>query len=311
MNVPGRDTVVGIDVSRWQGTIDWDAVAPTISFAFLKSTGGDAGLYRDPSFTRNAAEASRVGVPWGCYHFASRMAFAASAEARYFCDQIRGTGWTLPPVLDWEPSPGVNGAQALTWVLAFCAEVEHQLGVRPIIYTGAYVSLDRGDALKAYDLWLAAYTAQPIRCAPWDTWTIWQYTSSGRLPGITANTVDMNLADRSWLARFTGAVTDQAPAPPTEPSEEDDDMANQPPLIQLASTKPGTVWGAHIGIPDPAQYAVDGLTVRWCSQADVAEYQREHADGIIRLEDIGEQRDEFFDARTLDGRKRPDGGLTS
>lgn len=203
MNVPGRDTVVGIDVSRWQGTIDWDQVAPTISFAFLKSTGGDGGLYRDPSFTRNAAEASRVSVPWGAYHFASRMAFAAEVEARYFCDQIRGTGWTLPPVLDWEPSPGVNGTQALAWVLAFCAEVERQLGVRPIIYTGAYVSLDRGDALKAYDLWLAAYTPQPIRCAPWDTWTIWQYTSSARLPGITANTVDMNLADRSWLDRFT------------------------------------------------------------------------------------------------------------
>jgi lysozyme len=203
VNVPGRDTVVGIDVSRWQGTIDWDQVAPTISFAFLKSTGGDGGLYRDPSFTRNAAEASRVSVPWGTYHFASRMAFAAEVEARYFCDQIRGTGWTLPPVLDWEPSPGVNGTQALAWVLAFCAEVERQLGVRPIIYTGAYVSLDRGDALKAYDLWLAAYTPQPIRCAPWDTWTIWQYTSSARLPGITANTVDMNLADRSWLDRFT------------------------------------------------------------------------------------------------------------
>lgn len=202
MNVPGRDTVVGIDVSRWQGSIDWDLVAPTISFAFLKSTGGDGGLYRDPSFTRNAAEATRVGVPWGAYHFASRMTFDAVTEARYFCDQVRGTGWTLPPVLDWEPL-GVNGTQALGWVLAFCAEVERQLGVRPIIYTGAYVSLDRGDALKDYDLWLAAYTPQPIRCAPWDTWTIWQYTSMARLPGITANTVDMNLADRAWLERFT------------------------------------------------------------------------------------------------------------
>lgn len=306
MNVPGRDTVVGIDVSRWQGTIDWDQVAPTVSFAFLKSSGGDGGLYRDPSFTRNAAEASLVGVPWGCYHFASRMAFDAAVEARYFCDQIRGTGWTLPPVLDWEPSPGVDGTRALSWVLTFCAEVERNLGVRPIIYTGAYVSLDRGDALKAYDLWLAAYTPQPIRCAPWDTWTIWQYTSSGRLPGITANTVDMNLADRSWLARFTGANSDHAPTS-TDPSEEDDDMA--PPLIQLASTKPGTVWGAHIGIPDSGVYAVDGLTVRWCSQADLDEYAREKAAGIIRLEDLGPQPDEFFDARTLDGRKRPDGNL--
>lgn len=113
---------------------------------------------------------------------------------------------------------------------------------------------------------------------------------------------------------FPGAQAPAEPNTPTEPtapdpSEEDDDMA--PPLIQLASTKPGTVWGAHIGIPDSAVYAVEGLTVRWCSQADLDEYHREHAAGLIRLEDIGTQPDEFFDARTLDGRKRPDGALTS
>ena len=146
--------------------------------------------------------------------------------------------------------------------------------------------------------------------------------AGGRVVGLVHHG-DVQPGDRSdaWALHPRRAELDQmlvdaitgTPAPdpaPPDPSEEDDDMP-QPPLIQLASTKPGTVWGAHIGIPDPAQYAVDGLTVRWCSQADVAEYQREHADGIIRLEDIGEQRDEFFDARTLDGRKRPDGGLTS
>lgn len=239
MHVPGRDTVEGIDVSRWQGTIDWALVAPHVSFAVLKATGGDGGLYRDPSFTRNAAGATAVGVPWGCYHFASRMAFDAGAEARYFCDQIRGTGWTLPPVLDWEPSPGVNGTAAYHWVLAFCAEVEAALGVRPMIYTGAYVSLDRGPGLRAYDLWLAAYTSQPIPCAPWDTWTIWQYTSSARLPGITANTVDMNLAERSWLERHTGATPAPIPESNDEPKseEDDDDMLKAPRPSWVAPTK--------------------------------------------------------------------------
>lgn len=214
MNVPGRDTVPGIDVSWWQGSIFWPMVASDgEQFAFIKASGGDGGLYRDGKFLANASGATAAGIPWGPYHFASRARFDPEDEARWFADQIRGTAYTLPPVLDWEPSPGIDGTVAYRWVLAFCEELERLVGVHPIIYTGAYVSLDRGPGLLTYDLWLAAYTAQPIRCPPWPTWSIWQHGSTGRVAGIAGN-VDENITDRSWLEAHTGNPT------PTTPPEE-------------------------------------------------------------------------------------------
>lgn len=201
MWVPGRDLVHGVDVSRWQGGVRWDAF--DLDFAILKASGGDGGLYTDGQFANNA----RWPRPWGAYHFAGGT--SPNAEADYFIARLREQpGWTLPPVLDWEP-PRFDPALALTWVLRFCERVEDELQVRPMIYTGAYVALARDRALLAYSLWLAAYTPQPIACAPWgDRWTAWQYTSTGRVPGIAGN-VDMNVADRAW---FLSHVTGPQPA---------------------------------------------------------------------------------------------------
>lgn len=247
MKVPGRDTVDGIDVSRWQGGVDWNAF--NLDFAIIKSSGGDGGLYVDPQFHANA----RWPRPWAPYHFAGGT--NALAEARYFCDAIRGTGWTLRPVLDWEVNwPAGRAREATAWVHTFQREVERQFGVVPVLYTGAYVCLDRSDAsLTRYPLWLAAYTGQPISCAPWgNRWTAWQYSSTGHVPGIVGN-VDMNIADRSWF--LSQGVTpsglslpESVPAP--APSSKD------VPMFLIRDPRDGGIWlcsalhKRHLGDPN-------------------------------------------------------------
>ena len=60
----------GIDVSRWQGSINWDSVKQTdVEFVILKAGGSDAGLYVDPTFEHNYKECKRLGIPVGCYYF--------------------------------------------------------------------------------------------------------------------------------------------------------------------------------------------------------------------------------------------------
>lgn len=218
VTIQGRECVVGADVSRWQGDIDWSRFPDT--FAFIKASGGDAGLYVDGKYARNAA---LCGAPWGPYHFASNAQYNAITEANYFCDLILGSPWALlppgrklPPVLDWEPTRNVPGSGA--WVLAFLHQVELRTGIRPVIYTGAYVSLDRVDALRAFDLWLAAYTPAPISCAPWGyQWSIWQWSSTTSVPGIAGN-VDRNYATVEWFQRATSGAPVPSPTPGPEPA---------------------------------------------------------------------------------------------
>lgn len=199
--VAGKECAQGADVSRWQGRIDWSQFPD--EFAIVKATGGDAGLYTDGQFYNNVSGCTK---PVGAYHFASHALFPAEKEADFFCDVLLASAWAklpperkLPPVLDWEPTKAI--ANSSQWVLAFLKRVEARTGVRPMIYTGAYVSLDRVPELLNYDLWLAAYTQQPIPCAPWGlNWSIWQYSSTTSVPGIIGN-VDRNWATREWLNR--------------------------------------------------------------------------------------------------------------
>lgn len=216
--VAGKECVMGVDVSRWQGNINWSAFDK--DFAIIKATGGDGGLYVDGMFATNMRNCTK---PRGAYHFASLAAYGAVQEADYFCNVLLNSEWAnlpashkLPPVLDWEPTRAV--ANSGQWVLAFLKQVEKRTGIRPVIYTGAYVALDRVLELLNYDLWLAAYTQSPPLCAPWGkNWSIWQYTSSGHAGGI-AGGVDSNAATVEWFNRVTQGGT--SPSQPT-PIEED------------------------------------------------------------------------------------------
>ncbi len=210
---PGADTVDGIDVSRWQGAIDWQAVAADgIVFAFIRVSDGDpAGDgVADSRFDENWAAAKAAGIMVGAYQF-FRPNQNVDAQADFLVDKLGGQlePGDLPPVIDVEADGGLSDSQVAAAIRQWLERVESQLGVKPIIYTSAYLwaeytgdSMDFGD----YPLWVAHYTdpSGPFWVPDgWSDWRFWQYSSSGSVSGISGN-VDMDFfnGDRAALQAF-------------------------------------------------------------------------------------------------------------
>ena len=206
---PGPAYIEGIDVSHWQGTIDWTAVAGAGErFAFMKATDGQVdasgAMFVDSTYAANRAAATTNGLRIGAYHFARPDVTPgdAVAEADHFIDVASPAAGDLLPVLDLEQTGGLTPAALQRWVEAFLGEVYARTGVRGIIYVSpAFWSnkLNNTPALanEGYRvLWIAHWTtaSQPtVPAANWggNGWTFWQYTSSGSVPGIGGN-VDLD-----------------------------------------------------------------------------------------------------------------------
>jgi lysozyme len=184
----------GIDVSHHQGIIDWVKAKASgkVDFAFVKASEGLG--YVDPQFKRNAAETNALNIPVGYYHYAHPETNKALDEAAAFVQATKGQPSQLPYVLDLEGEASKLSAIDLTaWALTFMREVKRLTGASVMLYTGAYFARDEvGTALGEFPLWVAHYGATtPLANGTWDKWTIFQYSSSGAVPGIVGN-VDMN-----------------------------------------------------------------------------------------------------------------------
>jgi lysozyme len=199
-------TLFGIDVSKWQGSIDWDAVAADgVVFAFIRVSDGIA--YPDSYFDINWSEAKRVGIIRGAYQF-FRPGADAIAQADLLLDAMGPleTG-DLPPVADVEATDSQTAATIVSKLHQWMDHVEAALGVTPFIYTGKYFWQDNvaSSDFVSYPLWHAQYTsaACPNIANQWSDWVIWQYTSSGSVDGISGN-VDCNRwnGDLASLATF-------------------------------------------------------------------------------------------------------------
>lgn len=196
--------LAGIDVASWQhpggAAIDWPAVRRAGQrYVWVKSTEGFT--YMNPWYGRDMVGARNAGLFVGAYHYArpSRPVVAnAVREANRFADtvvQFGGQG-VLPPVLDLEEHGGLSKAELASWTKVFLDTLEGRTGRTPMIYTGGYFWNDHvgSTAFGRYPLWLANYTSRPqptIVPMGWRTWTVWQWSSTGRVPGIEFN-VDMN-----------------------------------------------------------------------------------------------------------------------
>lgn len=205
-------TTEGIDVSNWQGTIDWTQVsAAGKRFAYLKAS--EDTSYVDPTYLTNRAQARAAGIYIGAYHFAQPSATLgdAIAEADHFLDTATPARGDLMPVLDLERANGLSQSALTAWVQAYVGRIYERLGVRTVIYCSPYFwRTYLGDttwfAANGYKiLWVAHWTSALSPIVPagaWggNGWTFWQYTSDGSVPGITGR-VDLNRYNGTDLTR--------------------------------------------------------------------------------------------------------------
>ncbi|MDR1828182.1 MAG: glycoside hydrolase family 25 protein [Methylobacteriaceae bacterium] len=193
-----RMPVHGIDVSRYQGDIDWGRVRKAgTEFAYIKATEG--GDHIDEKFYQNWHGARRAGVPRGAYHF-MYWCRPAEEQADWFRKIVPQDPEALPPVLDLEwnhTSPscpkGTTPENALAMAKEILAAMEEHTGKRPIIYTDITFHDDvlKGE-LRDYPFWIRSVAAEPYLRYGDRRWTMWQYTTTGHVPGIDT-TVDRNV----------------------------------------------------------------------------------------------------------------------
>ena len=191
----------GIDISHYQGKIDWDRLrtaliqrAP-VRFVFIKSTEGASHI--DENFEENFNQAWETGFIRGAYHFWSNNS-SARDQAQYFLKHVKLEEGDLPPVLDVEHKPQeMSTADFQQEVLTWLHIVEDRYHVKPIIYTyykfkERYLSDSRFDE---YPYWIAHYYVDKMEYG--GKWKFWQHTDAGKLPGIDGY-VDFNVYNGSY-----------------------------------------------------------------------------------------------------------------
>ena len=188
--------VQGIDVARYQGSIDFDAVYRSGKrFVFMKATEGKD--YIDPNFRENWRRAKASGIAYGAYHFMTWCSTAAE-QARWFVQNVPADPSALPPVLDleWNNHSSCKNRwgkeDILEKVRVMLDAMERHTGKLPIIYTDITFHRDIL-AGEPFDnaFWLRSTAAEPHERYHNRRWTFWQWTQTGTVPGIRTE-VDRN-----------------------------------------------------------------------------------------------------------------------
>ena len=191
--------VLGIDVSRWNGSIDWNAVKNAgVRYAIIRCGyrgSGTGALVQDSMFKTNLAGARAAGLKVGAYFFSQAVDEAeAVEEASMALSVVGGSGLDYPIFLDVESSGGrgdaIDAAARTAVVRAFCATIQNS-GRRAGVYANTTWLSQKMNAgqLTAYTIWLAQYAPAPTYSAT--RIDLWQYSSAGKIDGISGN-VDLN-----------------------------------------------------------------------------------------------------------------------
>jgi len=193
--IPESYSIHGIDVSKYQDMIAWEAVKTMkvksiqLGFAFIKATEGIGNT--DPQFGRNWKKAKSNGIVCGAYHF-----FIASKDgkmqAENFIDKVELEPGNLPPVLDIEQLNGTSAEELKKEARKWLEAVENYYHIKPIIYTNVdFYNRILGSEFDNYPLWVAHYY-QPGQPRINRGWVFWQHSQEGRVNGITSP-VDFNV----------------------------------------------------------------------------------------------------------------------
>ncbi len=267
---PGPSTLEGIDVSQYQGGINWGAVKGS-GRAFAIARVGD-GLYVDPTFAANWSGIKSAGMVRSAYQF-FRPGTDPNAQADLFLSKIGALGpGDLPPMLDVEATDGQPANVIASHVQTWINRVTSATGRAPMVYTGKYFWQDNvGLTIPGNPLVLAAWVAGcPDTPSQWDHWTFWQYADNGSVSGI-GGAVDLD--------RFNGTQTD---------------------LTNLAG---GAEWSARF-VSQSFPYAMDALTMtagqRVAAYIEMRNVGTRTWDGATRiaLTQSRDRKSAFFDSAT-------------
>ena len=211
---PKNHAVHGVDVSRWQGKIDWVTLRSRgANFVYIKAT--DGGDHLDPKFKDNWRGAHEAGLKRGAYHF-FYWCRVASEQADWFIRNVPKVKGALPPVIDVEwngessckrrPSP----EKVREKMQVFMDRLEAHYGQRPVIYTAPDFYRDNlKGAFPNHPFWLRAVAEHPSKVYPGRNWVFWQYSGSGLSQGVKGK-IDLNAfrGDEAnwhkWLAQVAG-----------------------------------------------------------------------------------------------------------
>jgi GH25 family lysozyme M1 (1,4-beta-N-acetylmuramidase) len=207
----------GIDVSNWNGSINWQKVAHAgYRFAFGKATEGTK--FVDGTYATNRNGSENAGLAFGAYHFArpagandAAATASAIAQADHFLSVADPQPGELPPVLDLEKTGNLKPSRLVSWTQAWVDEIYARTGIEPLIYSSpafwkSYLSDSTTIAASGALLWIAHWTKASAPTLPAENWngggwTFWQWTNCVSVPGI-AHCTDgdrMNGADPTIL----------------------------------------------------------------------------------------------------------------
>lgn len=195
IDMPVNYSIHGIDVSKFQREINWEAVKQMqvdkirICFTFIKATEGVTR--QDAAFRRNWQKAGRAGLVRGAYHFFYSTRDPIK-QAINFRNMVQLESGDLPPVLDIEMHNNQPAAVIRSTAKIWLEEMEKAYGVKPIIYTNLkFYNTYLGDEFNEYPLWIAHYY-QKERPRVNREWLFWQHSDIGRVNGIKT-IVDFNV----------------------------------------------------------------------------------------------------------------------
>lgn len=222
--------VKGIDVSSWQGNIQFhDVKASGIKFVIIRAGYGNSASQRDKFFEQNYQRAKAVGLDVGVYWFSYATSAAdAKREAQACLEVIKGKKFEYPIYFDLENRSQFNKGMEFcnSLVTAFCDTIE-----KAGYYAGLYVSRSvLGNYVSAsvaskYALWIAQYAA---RCTYSGDFGMWQYSESGNVPGTNTNSVDMDYAYVDYPSIIKSKGLNGYPKPQPKPQPDSTEKPTQP-----------------------------------------------------------------------------------
>ena len=187
--------ILGIDISHWQGKVDFEKVKKAgYEFVILKAGGSDRGFYEDPTFKRNYTEAKKAGIKVGAYYFVGKNFYgkdAGVADAERFIKIIGGCQLEYPVFLDVETTQPGRKKEATEAAIAFCEEMEtsgYFAGIYASDISGFREKLDHS-RLSQYAHWVADYNDPVNECKDHQ---MRQYSSKGYVNGVQSNPTDLD-----------------------------------------------------------------------------------------------------------------------